>query len=495
MRRITLLFIPYIALAQEEIYREEQPTRVQVSAEVFGASTLIGTPINDLSGLSAQGTGDLLNILRARAGVSVTFANKFTLGIAGIYVGEAASEFQRLPIGFSEAYVQLDTFVLPIGGLGELRMGRQIINYGMGLSFGDYHGLGTNAIRFAYRFSPAWDWYLHVLYAKSNEGGARQVEYFWYPFAYYDPATNQQAFKWIYTKYDIETWALILGKSRGDRGIYDFFIYGAAMTEDRGFVGGFNPYWLGGYINIGPIGNFSMEGEVGYMTGRWGSRQEVCYDFCDQIYDITGGEGQDISAYAIGIRGSYDFTDQITGGLSFFAFSGDNPNTRGLYESWLSPIPRSGVSAFSPWTHWTGMGEVFIWNYRPDNWRSIYFFNPTNFVVVNLNFIYKAFPIQQSLIVRLDGFMFAEASSPSGVDSYLGSEFDMALKFSYADIADVGITFGYFVPSARLQNTGWSRPSRLNLWLAGLVPDYQVLRISGSSYVVRLWIYRSINIF
>jgi hypothetical protein len=92
--------------------------------------------------------------------------------------------------------------------------------------------------------------------------------------------------------------------------------------------------------------------------------------------------------------------------------------------------------------------------------------------------------------------MFAEASSPSGVDPYLGSEFDMALKFSYADIADVGITFGYFVPSARLQNTGWSRPSRLDLKDSiPNFPDYQVLKISGSSYVVRLWIYRSINFF
>jgi hypothetical protein len=76
----------------------------------------------------------------------------------------------------------------------------------------------------------------------------------------------------------------------------------------------------------------------------------------------------------------------------------------------------------------------------------------------------------------------------------------MALKFSYADIADVGITFGYFVPSARLQNTGWSRPSRFDLWYKYKdsippFPHYQVLRISGSSYVVRLWIYRSINFF
>ncbi len=497
MRKFLILLLPGFLAAQDfDIYREEQPTKLQAYMEVFGSTVYIGQPVPDLVGYAVPGTGDLLNVLRARAGASISFANKFTIGIAGMYSGEATSDIRGLPVGVSEAYVQLDTFVTPVGGQGVVRIGRQIINFGQGLAFGDYHGFGANAVRLGYRFSPAWEWYLDVLYVKSNESGARQVEKFYYPFAYYDDAKGEIAYKWISTKYDLETWAIFLERKKGPRDNYEFYVYAAMMSEQRLIGSGFNPYYLGGYIAIGPIGNFYMDAELGYMTGIWDSRRRIYGDLSDQIYDVVGEGRIDLNAYAIGIRANYDFTDQVTGGVSFFTFSGDNPNTAGMYEAWISPMPRTaGIHVFSNWTHWTGMGEVFTWNYRPDNWRSIYFLNPTNFVAANLNLVYKAFPIQQSMVIRFDGFAYAEAASPPGVDPYLGAEADVAIKFTYADIADIGITFGYFQAGPRLQNTGWSRPSPIELYLQGSVPDYQVLKITGGSYVARLWVYRSVNLF
>ncbi len=491
------MFLPGMLFAQDEIYREEQPTRLQTYAEVFGATTYIAQPIPDLTGVPSPGTGDILNVLRARAGVSISFADRFTLGIAGMFSGEASSAINGLPVGVSEAYVQLDTFIPPIGGQAVLRMGRQIINFGQGLAFSDYHGFGNNAIRLGYRFSPAWEWYLDVLYVKNNESGARQVDKLYYPFAYYNKESGQVEYKWIYTKYDVETWAVFLQRKKGARDNYSFYIYAAMMSEQRQIGAGFNPYWVGGYISVGPIGNFRMDAEVGYMTGKWESRKGVFGDFPDQIYDVVGGQSMDLNAYAIGIRADYDFTDQVSGGISFFTFSGDNPNTDGMYEAWISPVMRtSGIHVFSPWTHWTGTGEVFTWNYRPDNYRSIYFFNPSNFVVANINLVYKAFPIQQSMIIRIDGFVFAESSSPEGQDSYLGAEGDVSLKFTYADIADVGITFGYFQPGERMQKDGWVRPTPLHLYLLGEVSgDFHTLKLTGGSYVIRLWVYRAVNIF
>ncbi len=482
--------------AQEGMFREEAKVEALFEAEVFMGSIYIQGAINDLSGAGVQSMGDMFNAGRARASGYLTLNEQFTLGIGFLYNGVLSGNPQKNPLILSEGFVQADTFVLPVGMLGVLRVGRQILDYGEGLLISDYYGQGSNAIRFTLIPSPEWNYWVDVIYADLSEGGALQKDTFYFPVQVALEDTEWIAY--VSTKYQLDMMGLLFGKSKTESN-WAFTLYGLADFEDRGMGGGWMPMWAGGYLEVGPLGGFVMAGEAGWLTGRWDAVKGDYYDLSDQLYDLyypidSTFDGFKLSGYAFDVRAYYRLTDMFTAGVSYHAFSGDNGQTRDVYEGWFAPCLRSTPSPNTEWIHWAGFGEVMTWNIRPGMWRSPFFYNPFDMSVVNANFIWNAFPVRYSLVVRLDAFFYLENWVPSGVDdNYIGSEFDISIKGSYADLADVGLTFGYLMPGSRLQE-GWVRPTPLNVYLQTGGQPWQPVTLDGASYSVRLWVYRKITL-
>ena len=134
------------------------------------------------------------------------------------------------------------------------------------------------------------------------------------------------------------------------------------------------------------------------------------------------------------------------------------------------------------------------WNLRPGMWRSPFIYNPSDINVVGGSVIYHAFPIKYAMVFKADFFAYFEYWAPPELDNYLGSEIDLSVKGTYADLADVGLTVGYFMPADRLQSpeTGWVRPTPLDYYLMTGSEDYPPMTVESSSYSIRLRAYREI---
>lgn len=497
----SLVFVAGLS-AQEPIFREEAKVEAVFNAEVFMSGIYIQGAMEDLSGTATQSEGDMFNAGRVRVSSYITLNNQFTLGMGALYNGILSGQPLKNPILLSEGFVQADTFVLPMGMLGVLRVGRQIFNYGEGILISDYYGIGHNGIKMTFIPSPEWDYWFDIVYADLSEGGALQRDTFYLPVEL--TTDTSQVYEYIYTKYQLDMLGLVGGKAKAESN-YAFNLYFLADLEDRGLSGGWRPMWAGGYLEVGPLGGFVMAGEVGWLFGKWEAQQFVYYDFSDQLYSLLKRYGiQDpitgykFSASAFDVRAYYQTSDMFTLGVSYHSFSGDNGATGDIYEGWFPPCLRSTSSPNTEWIHWAGFGEVMTWDFRPDMWRTPFFFNPTDISVVNGNIIFNAFPVKYSLVMRLDFYAYLEQWTPASMSNYIGSEIDVSLKGTYADLADVGFTFGYFMPGDRLTpgapgtGAGWTRPTPLNLYLTTGGSGSQQLTLDGNAFTARLWVYRKI---
>lgn len=516
------LFSP--VYAQMEIFGAGDMIDAYFDGELLATNVYVTSNIPDLTGVGAPGQNEMFQSGYARIRSQMVINEAFVIGLGltwwGIYSGYPKKNFPFL----SEAYVVSDTLYWPFIPKAVIYGGRMRKHYGMGLFISDFYGAGYNTFGFSMQFTEDRPIYLDLLYIKLSEGGGNQIDKTYFPVAVNTDSTKD--YVWISTKYDLETYSLILRKERSEEEEQPFALnfYFSTMLEDRNLEA-FLPMWTGFYMDVGPVNKFSVRAELGYLFGKWEARPPVYNDFPDQLYTIVKGcdpaiDGDNCTgfkfsslAYALSMR--YDASESFAVGVGYASFQGDDGTTPDVYEGWFSPTLRGELDINKTWSRWSGMGEVFTLGLKPGLYRDIFGSNLSDVRILNIYF--EASPstlyefLNPTLKTRFDFYAYWEYWGPQyeyqTIDSVLypiepnqpyspdiGYEFDLNLTMTYAEFADIGLIIGYFIPGSRMKY-GWVKP--IPARVLDRFPEPQGSQLVGmkssGSVIVRFWIYRSIT--
>ncbi len=506
------------AYAQMELFRAGDVVDAYFDGEILATNVYVTSHIPDLTGVGVPAQNEMFQAGYAKIRSQLVINEAFIIGLGltwwGIYSGFPRKNYPFL----SEAYIISDTLKWPFAQKAYLYGGRMKMNYGTGLLISDFYGAGYNTFGLTMQFTEEQPIFLDLLYMKLSEGGGNQIDWTYFPVAVNTDSTK--AYKWIFTKYDLENYSIIFRKKRRGDQPFALNLYLSTLLEDRNLEA-FVPVWTGFYLDVGPIKKFSLKAELGYLFGRWEAKPPVYNDFPDKLYtDVRGcdpsvdgdncpGFRFNSLAYTIGAR--YDASETFSFGIGYSSFQGDDGTTPDVYEGWFSPTLRSELNIKSDWSKWSGIGEIFTFGLKPGLYRDVFGSNLSDLRILNVYFETVPYTIFHSLKTRFDFFAYWEYWGPQyeyqTADSSLfpiqpnqpysldiGYEFDLTFRLVYADFADIGIILGYFIPGNRMKY-GWVRPGSLNvLYKFGELRDYQLVSMKSSgSIIARFWIYRQIN--
>jgi len=507
-----------VAYGQLELFRMGDVVEATFDGEILATNVYVTAHVPDLTGIGIATQNEMFQAGYARVRSQLLINEQFIIGLGlswwGIYSGYPKKNYPFL----SEAYIVSDTLHWsPIAQRAFIYGGRMKLNYGTGLMISDFYGVGYNTFGLTMQFREQQPLFMDLLYIKLSEGGGNQIDWTYFPVAYNTDSTK--AYKWIYTKYDLETYGLILRKEKVENQPFALNFYLTTMLEDRDFA--FMPVWTGFYLDVGPIQKFTLTAELGYLFGHWKAIKPIYNDFPDQLYTTIRGcdpaidgdtcPGFKFSSLAYTINVRYDNSEDFAFGIGYSSFQGDNGTTPDVYEGWFSPTLRSELNVNSQWTRWSGIGEVFTFGLKPGLYRDIFGSNLSDIRILNLYTEASLYRIYSTLRMRVDLFAYWENWGPqyefysANPDDYpidpnqpyaldIGYEVDLTFKLLYADFADIGIILGYFIPGSRMKY-GWARPGSLSLLEKfGVLEDTQYIHTRASgSFIARFWIYRQIN--
>lgn len=527
MRKISLILILISSgWAQVELFREGDVIDARFYGEVLATNVYVTSHIPDLTAAAVSSENEMFQAGYARLNSRIRVNDIFTIGLGltwwGLWSGFSKKNFPFV----SEAFVMTDTLNWPFGTRAVIAGGRMVRNYGLGLLFSDFYGQGYNTFALVLRPSQEQEVYIDFVYTKISEGGGNQEDWFYFPVAINTATTKR--YIWIYTKYDLENYGIVLRKLKRNDQPYAFNIYFLTLAEDRAISPGFNPFWTGLYIDVGPFRKFALRGEIGYMFGRWDAVKPIYNDFPDKLYtiirncDVNSNQdcpGFRFNSLAFTIDAKYIASETFGMGISYTSFQGDDGRTSDVYEGWFPPSMRGELSLNSNWSKWSSLGEIFTWGMKPGLYRDIFGSVMSDLRIINVYLEAVPYTIFHSLKARFDFFGYWEYWGPEkeyiSVDTIkypikpdqayaldLGYEFDLSLRFRYAEVADLGVIIGYFIPGNRLKY-GWIRPTSLAaLQKVGLLTGdiitngTQIVNYSkadAGSFLARFWIYREIN--
>ncbi len=506
------------AYGQMELFRTGDVVQAYFDGEILATNVYVTSHIPDLTGVGVPAQNEMFQAGYAKVRSQLVINEAFIIGLGltwwGVYSGYPKKNYPFL----SEAYIISDTLHWPFAQKAFIYGGRMRMNYGTGLLISDFYGTGYNTFGLTMQFTEQQPIYLDFLYLKLSEGGGNQIDITYFPVAYNTDSTK--AYKWISTKYDLETYGIVLRKTRREDQPFAMNLYLTTLLEDRNLEA-FLPFWTGFYLDVGPIKKFSLKAELGYLFGQWLAKKPIYNDFPDQLYEVVRGcdpaiDGDNCPgfrfnslAYTINVR--YDASETFSFGVGYSSFQGDDGTTPDVYEGWFSPTLRSELNVNSDWSKWSGLGEIFTFGMKPGLYRDVFGSDLSDLRILNVYFETSPYTIFHSLKTRFDFFAYWEywgpqyefytanptdyplqPNTPYSLD--IGYEFDLTFRMVYADFADVGIILGYFIPGTRLKY-GWARPGTLRtLDLYGTLEDVQYVHtLSSGSIIARFWIYRQIN--
>jgi len=527
MRKISLILILISSgWAQVELFREGDVIDARFYGEVLATNVYVTSHIPDLTAAAASSENEMFQAGYARLNSRIRVNDIFTIGLGltwwGLWSGFSKKNFPFV----SEAFVMTDTLNWPFGTRAVIAGGRMVRNYGLGLLFSDFYGQGYNTFALVLRPNQEQEVYIDFVYTKISEGGGNQEDWFYFPVAI--NTVTAKRYIWIYTKYDLENYGIVLRKLKRNDQPYAFNIYFLTLAEDRAISPGFNPFWTGLYIDVGPFKKFALRGEIGYMFGRWDAVKPIYNDFPDKLYTIIRNcdvnSNQDCPGFRFNslvftIDAKYIASETFGMGISYTSFQGDDGRTSDVYEGWFPPSMRGELSLNSNWSKWSSLGEIFTWGMKPGLYRDIFGSVMSDLRIINVYLEAVPYTIFHSLKARFDFFGYWEYWGPEkeyiSVDTIkypikpdqayaldLGYEFDLSLRFRYAEVADLGVIIGYFIPGNRLKY-GWIRPTslaalqRVGLLTGDIITNgTQIVNYSkadAGSFLARFWIYREIN--
>ncbi len=506
--------------AQLELFREGDVVDASFWGEVFATNVYVTSHIPDLTGGAATAQNELFQAGYARLNSRIIVNDIFIIGLGltwwGLWSGFSDKNYPFI----SEAYVMTDSLDWPFGTKAVLFGGRMIRHYGTGLLISDFFGQGYNTFGLTLKLTQEQPIYLDFLYDKISEGGGNQEDWFYFPVAVNTP--NSKSYYWIYTKYDLENYGLVFRKERREDQPFALNLYFLTLLEDRELSKGFRPMWVGFYLDVGPLGKFQLTTELGYMFGNWGAVKPIYNDLPDKLYEEIRGcdpqidgdncPGFRFNSLAFTVNAKYLASETFSMGISYTSFQGDDGTTPDVYEGWFPPSMRGELDVNSFWTRWSGLGEIFTFGLKPGLYRDLFGSVLSDLRILNVYFETSPYTLFHSLKARFDFFAYWEywgpqyefytvdpinypisANQPYALD--IGYEFDLSLRFVYADVADLGVLVGYFMPGNRLRY-GWMRPGSLNiLEKTGQLVHTQPVNYAKAegSFIIRVWIYREIN--
>lgn len=360
----------------------------------------------------------VINIFNQRDWNANTYAD-----MTGASAANTAGEFD---LGIDLAYVTLkEAFYAPL----TLTLGRQDIEFGRGLIFGNWQIQDPQAMIVADEFSAvtSYDaaratldfepWTLDLVYANIDQNDANDED--------------DRGFWWLnvnyqFSEYNAEWEAYAYSDS--DRGTLDVTPTAAITNKTQ------QTYGVGTRAQFDPVTNMTLGAEFSYQFGD------------NSASTVRGVVERDIEAYLFDIFGEYRWSDHAYKpyvGLEYFLTTGDDASSTGTFEGWngLFRSPTYGV----------------IHDYLETYYQTAMAGDTASSTNLHTFFISGGFSPMEDLTIGGKYYWFwadediINASNTAGtptqnVGSDLGTELDVDVIYNYTEDVTFSLGLAWFFP-------------------------------------------------